>query len=677
MSAKNERPAPAHDPLSRISLFVAMSAGLLWTWAAALLSTRHYLVGTYTVIQGAPWFWGAVALPVPLLLLIFVLGGLLTWLCLQYARACRDHLPRVLGWLLLSSLVPVLDLFRLFGYPIPLTFIEPLLLTGLTALAVREMVADLPVPSRVQERVASVPWLAVVWGIAIGLGTWWYVQSVEAYNHFLLGFNDFGHFGQRVANTWAGRGFLMETPSLPPFWDHFNPGLALLAPVWGLWPDPRLFMVIQAVCLMVAAPIVYAIARQLGATKPESAMWASAYLVYPPLSQLNLSFSYGWHPVSLAIPLLFLAFLFLLKGQRIGAIAAALLACSFREDVVVIVGCLAGAMFLQSGWARWRGERASSEASVLADKLPMWAWAAINVTLIVAFVLIYELSGFREFQVSRFDRLGDTGLEIVASPLLRPGEFWGTVLRPESAYFLLALLIPLGIRSLLRGKWILLACALPVGVLVAWGHRPATCIAFQYTTTLIPILFLAAMAGARAETGRMSSGIATGPMWRPTVAALVGCAVASMWLGSSPWCRNTLTDVVGQTYRDAGLEELKDRLPGAAGIETLHEAVALVDREGASVLATGRIAAHFVGVERLDTVGQAPLRWAAFEAEVGPGRSAIELFDWIVIDTYEHFQQSEEDITFVLEEAKRAGYQLVDARRGVVVLRRAAPSAGR
>lgn len=669
MTRNQNRSASVQEMPARFFGIAAVTAGLSWTWAAALLATRHHLVGTYRVIPGAPWFWGPVVLPASLLLLIIVLGGLLTWLCLQYARASRDRFPRAVGWLLLSSLVPVLDLLRLLEVSIPLMFIEPLLLTGLTALVVGEMIVVLPVSSRVQETVASVPWLAVVWGVAIGLGAWWYIQSVEAYDNFLLGFNDFGHFGQRVANTWAGRGFLMETPSLPPFWDHFNPGLALLAPVWGLWPDPRLFMAIQAVCLMVAAPIVYAIASQLGATKPESAMWAIAYLIYPPLSQLNLGYSYGWHPVSLALPLLFLTFLCLLKGQRIGALVAAVLACSFREDVVVILGCLGGAMFLQSGWARWRGERAPSEVSVLADRLPMWAWGAINVTLIVAFVLIYELSGFREFQVSRFDRLGDSGLEIVASPLLRPGEFWGTVLRPESAYFLLALLIPLGFTSLSRGKWILLACALPVGVLVAWGHRPATCIAFQYTTTLIPLLFLAAMVGARAEVGRTRSGAATSPMRRATVTALVGCAVASMWLGSSPWCRNTLTDVTAQTYCDAGLAELEDRLPGTEGIQALHQAVTLVEREGASVLATGRIAAHFVGVERLDTVGQASLRWAAFEEEVGPGRSAIELFDWILIDTYERFQQSGENIAFILEEAKRADYRLVESSRGVIVLR--------
>lgn len=671
MMIQKRRPEAVAEPRLSFAFFVAITAGGLWTWAVALLATRHHLVGTYGVVQGAPWFWGLVALPGPLLFLILVLGVLLTLLCLRYGRATGQRFPRSLAWLLSSAFVPALDLFRLLGVDIPLTFVEPLAITAVTAFAVGEMAAPLPIPLRLQQRF---PWPAAVWLVAALLGIWWYFQGVGAYDCFMLGFNDFGHFGQRVANTWAGRGFLMETPSLPPFWDHFNPGLALLAPLWGLWPDPRLFMLLQAVCLASAAPILYAITRQVGASQVEAAMWATAHLVYPPLSQLNLSYSYGWHPVSLALPLLFLTILCLLKKQRIGALAAALLACSFQEDVVVILGCLAAAMALQLAWARWlapQDDSPSFETNPLACALPIWVWAAMNLVLIVAFVLIYEFAGFRPFQLSRFDRLGQSGLEIMASPILRPAAFWGTVLRPESAYYLAALLVPLGLRSLYRGRWILLACAFPVVVLLAWGHRPATTIAFQYTTTFIPILFLAAIVGGRTSGDGNGSQGSVGPMWRATVTAWVGCAAASLWLGSTPWCENTQLDVFGQSYAMTGLDRAQERLPGSEGLEELHQVVSLVRCEKASsVLATGRIASHFIGIERLDTVGQAPLRWAAFESEAGPDRPAIELFEWIVVDTYERFQQSDKDIWFILQEAERAGYRRISARRGIVVFRR-------
>ena len=674
MATRTRRPKPAPERLSRGPVFCAVLAGCSWTWAIAILATRHHLVGTYSAVVAAPPLWGIIGLPLPVLSLTLALGGFMTWLALACVRANPDRFPRPAAWLLASCFVPVLDFFRLAGIDdIPVTFVEPLALIAITTLTVEGMAARLQIPSRAEHVIASLPWVGLVWLASVVLGTWYVHQSLRAYNHFMLGFNDFGHFAQRVANTWAGRGFLLETPSLPPFWDHFNPGLVLLTPLWGLWPDPRLFMVLQAACIVLSAPILYAIARQLQATRMEAALWAIAYLVYPPVSQLNLSFSYGWHPVSLALPLLFLAILLLLKGRRIWALVVVLLATSFREDVVVIVGCLAAAMVLQSGWLHHQrdpGESPSGRSSVLADALPWWAWLAVNLAAIVVFVLIYEFAGFREFQVSRFERLGDSTWAIAASPILRPVAFWGTVFSPESIYFASALFLPLGLRALWRGRWILLATALPLGVLVAWGHRPATSIAFQYSTTFLPLLFVAALIGSWASLGRTNSRAVIGPLWPATATALAGCIAASLWLGSSPWCRNTLTDTIAQTYAHNGMEQYQDRLPGTEGIKALHHAVALVDRENARVLATGRIAAHFVGADRLDTVGQAGQRWKAFQQEVGPNHNPIELFNWILIDTYERFQQSQQNIDFILNEAKLAGFQLVEAQRGVIVLNR-------
>ncbi len=88
------------------------------------------------------------------------------------------------------------------------------------------------------------------------------------------------------------------------------------------------------------------------------------------------------------------------------------------------------------------------------------------------------------------------------------------------------------------------------------------------------------------------------------------------------------------------------------------------------MLATGRVAAHLLAVRRLDTVGQACSRWKAFADEVGPGRSPIELFDWIVLDTKEHFYQSAKETHFVAAAAEAAHYRLVHSADGIVVYSR-------
>jgi uncharacterized membrane protein len=209
----------------------------------------------------------------------------------------------------------------------------------------------------------------------------------------LLGYHDFGHFARRIVNTWEGRGWLMESPGVPAFWDHFNPGLVLLAPGWGLWPDARLFILLQAVCLASPALFVFGIARRSGCDGLTAAAWSGAYLAFPSVGLLNLSYSYGWHPVSVAIPLMFLAVWALLAGRRWLALAAILLACSFQESVIVVAGCLAACLALQ-GWlagqqsaAGWRGglERFAGDTQ-LAGQLPVRGWLGIWLALVMAFL---------------------------------------------------------------------------------------------------------------------------------------------------------------------------------------------------------------------------------------------------------------------------------------------------
>lgn len=92
-------------------------------------------------------------------------------------------------------------------------------------------------------------------------------------------------------------------------------------------------------------------------------------------------------------------------------------------------------------------------------------------------------------------------------------------------------------------------------------------------------------------------------------------------------------------------------------------------------MSTGRLATHLLTVERLEVAGFARSRWEAIRREVGPGRSPIELFDWVVLDTREQFCQSPEDIQFLAGEARAAGYQLVQQDLGILVFVRGRRSA--
>jgi hypothetical protein len=138
-----------------------------------------------------------------------------------------------------------------------------------------------------------------------------------------------------------------------------------------------------------------------------------------------------------------------------------------------------------------------------------------------------------------------------------------------------------------------------------------------------------------------------------------------------PWSGATLTDVILQTYADEGMKNvIDDRTAGSRGNAVLNKIVEQVGGPEASVLATGRIASHLLRVRRLDTVAQARERWKQFEAEAGPGRSPIELFDWIVLDTAENFHQSPAERGFIVDQARRAGYRVLVQEHDIVVYAR-------
>jgi len=673
-----------------------------WFWAVQIVALRQHLILFYETIAGAPPAWGVMATSRLHFLLALSGAALLGFGCHGVGKTLRQRLPAATGWLLVAWFVPAFDLLRLGGVAIPRPFWEPLLLAGTTGAAAAQIAVHVQVPSRWRAAWGRLPHWAVVSACAASLGAWWYVQGCRAYADYMIGFADFAQFGWRVASTWEGRGLLSETPSLGPFWDHFNPVLILFAPLWGVWPDARLFILIQALCLSAPGLLVYAIVRRWGGAPWTAATWSCSYLALPAIGQLNLNYTYGWHPSSVALVLFFAAAVLLLGGSRLWAAAAVLVACGCQEDVFVTLAWFAAVM----GAAAWIEERRRGEgragpspAARLPQCMPPFLWWAVAGLLALGFLLVFTYAGFAGFQTGRFRALGDSAAEILLSPILRPAVFWGNVFRPRCAYFVLALTIPLGLANVARGWLFALAAALPLGVLLAWDFIPATSIAFQYHTLIVPLLVLGAIAGAAGRapsagtlptrcaeegSGRRAGDSVDRASWTDRglliggTAALAASLTASVPLGAMPWSTPTLVEAVGGTYVDDQGALLVGRLKrGSAANSLVNDLLARIRSERNAVLSTGRLATHLLTAERLEVAGFARSRWEAMRREVGPERSPIELFDWVVLDTREQFCQSPEDIQFLAGEARAAGYELVQQDLGILVFakgRRAAPS---
>ena len=270
--------------------------GLIWIATGAALSTRTYFVFNYAAYANLPLAFEVIAVSLWVLsVLAFTLAGLFVTARFGdgFARSSDDSevmtlrkmRPALWGYrsslcLLVASLPLGLSLSRAFAQtvqnkPVSVGWWEPIVFAMFTGLAF--YLVKQPEPSRGDAEprdVSESRFSFLVVGVAACFcACWWFWQTNSLFDNFQLGFNDFGHFLLRVIRTSRGEGFLIETPVLPTYWDHFNPGLALLVPAWLAFPSVKVVFALQAISLAGSSVLVYGIAVRHGLSRSNAALW--------------------------------------------------------------------------------------------------------------------------------------------------------------------------------------------------------------------------------------------------------------------------------------------------------------------------------------------------------------------------------------------------------------------
>ncbi len=655
-------------------LLLALLAFAAWLSAGYLLFSRIHLVYGYDVFRSEVlWDWR------PLVLL--GIGASLSVGAWYAARPIAgsddpgDPIPA--AWLFSSAIIPLVEQFRQIAFPpegLPDPwYLEPLFFAFVSGMAawrtVRRRAEQLfPAGRELGSRRPSL-WFGGVVLISTTLAGWWFYQGHLAYSDYLLGFQDFGIFARRIANTWEGRGFLALSPHWPAFNDHFYPGLLVLVPLWPLWPDAHLFILLQAICLAVPGPIVYGLTRRLGASPAGAAAWAGVYLTYPAVGQLNLSLSYGFHEVSMALPCLMGGLWALLAHRHWWALGLTLAGCSFKEDLFALVAGLALALALLE-WLERRPGSPGEKRKQKPAKGPLLqetitglspaTWLRVFAGFTVAFVLVMTVTRLAgPAHTWRFQHLGNSPGEILLTPLTKPGEFLGAVFQTPFAWYLLSILVPIGLPLVLRGWPVLLALIPPLGFLSLWGFSGAISIAMHYVTELIPIVLLATLVGT--IRGVASGRSRTMALSSAGLLALTTSLVASIFLGALPYSREN----------GPGPFTPKQRADMADHYATLKKAESLVGGPEASTVASARLASHLLGVRRLETVFYVIRDLNALKEEAAPGGNWIDLYDWVALDYADvDWNHTLADLETVAKAAEAAGYQKVLDENDVLVYRR-------
>lgn len=282
-----------------------------------------------------------------------------------------------------------------------------------------------------------------------------------------------------VWNSIHGR--LMETsiyPQVPVYLgDHFCPIILGIVPLYAVWNDASVLLILQAVALTSAAFPIYWYARaQIG--RPLALVVACSYFLSPALLFVNL---YDFHEIALATPLLAFACFFLLRSRHTPFLVCAVLLLLVKEDM-----CLTFAIF---------------GIFIFVVQRRVWGLALFVFGIFTFFLLIYQVipyfrQGEQYYFVARYASLGNNMSEILQAIFLRPDKVWNLVWTPTKIEFLLHFVVPLGLVPLF-GIDVLFLTVPTFGYLLLSDFPPQTSIQFHYPAALVPFFYFASVVALR------------------------------------------------------------------------------------------------------------------------------------------------------------------------------------
>jgi uncharacterized membrane protein len=319
-------------------------------------------------------------------------------------------------------------------------------------------------------------WIAVA-AFAVGTSS----LAVLQQRAFETGRFDVGNLTQAVWSTAHGR-FLEITDlhgdQISRLGAHFDPLVALLAPLWLLWPNPSLLLVLQAVFVALGAVPVFLLARKHLGTDWAGLGFGLVYLLYPPTQWLVVD---DFHPVALATPLLLGAIWFLDEDRLLPFAICAGAACLTKEQVGLVVAML-------GLWHAFAHGRRRAGAAIAA--------AGVLVAIVATAVIVphYAPGGGSPFE-GRYAAVGGSPAGIVKVAALHPLRLVQAATEHRDLSYLVDLLAPLGGLSLVAP--LVAASALPeLALNLLSGTRTQTSIHFHYTAAAIPGLIAGAVLGA-------------------------------------------------------------------------------------------------------------------------------------------------------------------------------------
>jgi uncharacterized membrane protein len=311
-----------------------------------------------------------------------------------------------------------------------------------------------------------------------------FYSLLRHYEYLSLGY-DLGIFMQSLWTTANGEGFFFNTGEWldlgvsSHFGVHNQPILILLVPLYRLFPYAETLLLIQTFALGFAAYPLFLLTKTISNSEKKALFISLLYLLNPGVHGIN---AFDFHPVSLAVPFIFLTAYFIEKKATIKALISSLVVLSVKEDAGLALISL-GLFFLLKDYELRDFIRVNSLRDILQkEKLPValivigTLWILISVFIIIPH---FNPHGYPYFSSST--KLGSVYYGSMTWK-------WGERLNLALGYTLI-LLASVVFLPLIRPRWFLSTLPLWAENLLS-NKITQLIIGYQYTYMLVPVMLV-------------------------------------------------------------------------------------------------------------------------------------------------------------------------------------------
>ena len=419
----------------------------------------------------------------------------------------------------------------------------------------------------------------------------WAWLAIARHESFGSNAFDLGYITQTLWNTANGDPFRFTTLEGVPFspddiFDpyylrrphsllafHVEPILLLIAPLFFLWPDPRLLLVLQSVTLAAGALAAAFLAQRRLNSPTAGRVFGLTFLLSPTIAAAALS---DFHTVALGSTLLMTTICLFAAGRTKLALIAALLTAITREDTAVAVSMLGLYLLFRSFLSKDNRSQIASEdlppdkksvpkaldrAARIMDPLDrqrrpgliLFAgagiWALVSFGLIVPFfngtisILLDNAEAPGSMFWNRYSWLGKDPFDALWNIVTHPGELLRWLVQGDVLEYFLTLVLNGGIVALLAPGALLIALpAILQNALSSFDWMRSG--GAHYSVLIVPITILAGIEGCRRifklvdRMGSPHQNVIGGIVRGVILASVLGSAFANhLWLGASPLSR--------------------------------------------------------------------------------------------------------------------------------------------